>query len=387
MARRALMKNIALVLSGVLIALVLGELALRIAYKDKFGRRPGFYIADTELGWRSAPNLDHNFYGPDFKIAVRTDADGCRLGALGEIDYGRRLVLLCGDSYAFGWGVSTGESMASSLDGLVYDASAGGMRVVNLGIGGYGTLQYYFWLMRFLKTHPSLDIAALIVVHAENDATDNLKSLGYHIGAWGVHGREGGTRSWSHLINFIGYARSLIGGRRDAARSAEATGGGINDPYLRDVLFSHEYTTRKSYPAEVNFGGRIVSFRDVSGEDWYIERLIERRSMTPLQRELIRAGVELIHGMFRNMNIRIIHMTVPTMSDWYREELVRLIEGARGSEGNTVTISEERYADPAGFVGQVMNTHSGGHYTPAFNRYWAEKTLEMLRRRNVLPRR
>lgn len=384
MTRGAALKSITLVLLGVLTAIVLCEAVLRIAYGDKFGRRPGFYIDDKELGWKSAPNLDHNYYGPDFKIAVKTDDDGYRLGALGGIDYSKRLVLLCGDSYVFGWGVSTDETLASNLDELVYDASAGTMRVVNLGIGGYGTLQYYFWLVRFFKTHRYDNVAALVVVHAQNDATDNLKSLGYHIGAWGVHGREGETRSRSHMINFISYTRSVIGRKKDTRRPDEKPGRGISDPYLQDVLFSHEYTTRKSYPSEVNFGGRIVSFQGVSGEDWYTERLIERRSMTPLQRELIQTGIEFIHNMVRNMNISIIHMTVPTMSDWYREELVTLLEGSPRSEGNSVMISEEKYTDPAGFAGQVMNTHSGGHYTPAFNRYWAEKTMELLRLQNVL---
>jgi hypothetical protein len=383
--RSAILKNSVLVLSGLLVALVLSEIVLRIAYGDKFGRRPDFFTADKELGWRPAANLDDVFYGPDFKIAVKTDADGYRLGALGEIDYSKRLIVLCGDSYVFGWGVSTNETMASNLDELVDAASAGTMRVVNLGVGGYGTLQYYFWLMRFLKTHQFLNLAALIVVHAENDAPDNLKSLGYHIGEWAVHPRSGVMRSRSHLINFIGYTRAMVVRKRDARWPGEKSGPGINDPYRQDILFSHEYTARNRYPSEVNFGGRIVSFRNVSDDDWYVERMIERRSMTPLQRELIQVAVEFIHYMVENMSIRILHVTVPTMSDWYRAELVKLLEGSRQSEGNSVVISEEKYADPAAFGGQVTNTHSGGHYTPEFNRYWAERITQMLRRQNVLP--
>lgn len=386
MTRDSVLKNTALALAGLLAALLVCEAALRLIYGDKFGQRPSFYVADEELGWISSPDLDNHFYGPDFKIAVKTDAEGCRLGKLGEVDYGKRLVVLCGDSYIFGWGVSTGETFASNLDELVHSASNGTMRVVNLGIGGYGTLQYYYRLLRFMRLHRTADVAAVIVMHAQNDAVDNLKSLGYHAGTWEVRNREGSSRSRSHLVNFIRYAGVAIGRKKEKAPGGKR-GEGITDPYLQDVLFSHEYTrTNKEYPPNIDFSGRIVDFRDVSDEDWYLERLLQRRSMTRIQSELIQVGVEFMHYMIANRGMLIIHMTVPTMSDWYREELVRLLQDPGQSEGNTVLISREKYPDPAGFKGQVMNTHSGGHYTPAFNRYWAEKTWEILRSRNILPR-
>ena len=55
------------------------EFALRIAFGDKFGKRPRFIIADKELGWNPNHDLDNNFYGSDFRMAVRTDEDGYRL--------------------------------------------------------------------------------------------------------------------------------------------------------------------------------------------------------------------------------------------------------------------------------------------------------------------
>lgn len=101
-------------------------------------------------------------YGPDYSSTVRTDAEGHRLGSLGEVEYDKKLIVLCGDSFTFGWGVSTEETFASYLDEIVHRVSGGTHRVVNLGVGGYGTFQYYFRLKYLLANHPNAQIAAVI---------------------------------------------------------------------------------------------------------------------------------------------------------------------------------------------------------------------------------
>jgi hypothetical protein len=35
------------------------------------------------------------------------------------------------------------------------------------------------------------------------------------------------------------------------------------------------------------------------------------------------------------------------------------------------------------YGGKVLNDHSGGHYTPEFNRSWAEKLMGLLRDQRV----
>ena len=371
-----MLKNTALMLSGLFIAALLCEGFLRLAFNDKFGKRPRFIRADPELGWKPNSHLDNYFYGADFRITVRTDKDGYRLGKLGETDYSRELILLCGDSYVFGWGVSTDETVASHLDERIYSASNGARRVVNLGVGGYGTFQYYYRLMQFVKDHPLARIGGIIVVHSQNDAADNLKSLGYHIGSWEVKNREERERSSLHLFNFFQYAGTAI--KRKLRLSDPPAGGAVTDPYLQDVLFSHEYTrTNKKYPPGVDFDGRRISFRDVSDEDWYAEKLLERRSMTRIQRELIQVAVEFIHKMAGESGIRIVHTATPTMSGWYRRELASTLAGARGSERETVSFPL-LLLDPSDYPGQVMNRHGGGHYTGGFNRFWAGKIAALL---------
>jgi len=156
-------KNSALVLISIIAALIVTEVVVRIAYGDKFGRRPAFYVGDPKLGWSPAPHLDNTFYGSDFSIHVSTDSEGYRLGALGEADYSAPLIALCGDSYAFGWGVSTDETFASYLDEMMYTASGRRIRLVNLGVGGYGTMQEAGRLSRFLQAHGEVNLKAILV--------------------------------------------------------------------------------------------------------------------------------------------------------------------------------------------------------------------------------
>jgi len=113
---REWIKKIVTAIISLVLAVIVCEVSLRVIYEDKYGKRPGFFIPDEKLGWRVASNLKHNYYGPDFKISVHTNADGHRLGSLGEVEYDKDLIVLCGDSNVFGWGVSTSETFPSYLD-------------------------------------------------------------------------------------------------------------------------------------------------------------------------------------------------------------------------------------------------------------------------------
>ena len=150
--------NIFLSLAAVMLTLLLCEVVVRAYYGEKFGKRPGFYVGDNKLGWKPAPNLNHTFFGSDFNIKIETNENGHRLGKLGKIDFNADLVILCGDSYTFGWGVSTNETFASYLDEMLFESSKGDVRVVNLAVGGYGTFQNIFRLIDFLRKYKDIRI-------------------------------------------------------------------------------------------------------------------------------------------------------------------------------------------------------------------------------------
>ncbi|MFQ5511142.1 MAG: hypothetical protein ACE5EO_04770 [Candidatus Krumholzibacteriia bacterium] len=381
--RRNLLYNGSLAVLALLVALALAEGALRVAYGDKFGRRPGFIIGHQVLGWEPAPNLDHTFYGSDFAMEIRTDAEGHRLGALGEVAADDELIILCGDSNVFGWGVGTTETCASDLDERVHGASGGRVRVVNLGVPGYGTLQSHLRLAEFLADHASARIAAVFIVHAPNDPIDNVNSIGYHIGAWKVVDRQLKARSRSHLVNFAAYSWSIIKLKINPPRHETSDTGAIVHPYLRDIDFAFDTVLPKTLPRSVTMNGRPVALDSISAEDYSKTRTFKRRTLTRTQRDLMREGVTSFHRLLAGRGLKLFHIILPTAADWYAGEVMGLLEQTEPSAGNDVEVLG-KYPDISRYPKPYMNAHSGRHYTPEFNRYWAKALMDVLVGENVV---
>jgi hypothetical protein len=379
-------QNVILVVLAIGVAAVLGEIALRVITGDKFGKRPGFYVADELIGWKPASNLDHSFYGADFKINIETDADGHRLGALGPVDTGKELILICGDSNVFGWGVSTGETCPSYLDEMVYEASGSTQRVVNLGVAGYGTMQSFITMEEYIAFHNNTRFPAVIFVHSTNDPVDNMQSIGYHIRAWEVFNKEPKERSSLHVANFFGYAAQVLRGKiGDPPQLEEAAQDGLN-PYLRDVLHAYAYKLPRKLPSTVVFKNDTLNFSRISEEDYSIDRLMERRSSTNLQKDLISAAINSLHRFLENRDTIIFHLIIPNAPDWFVSEMQELIETSSYHGKDEVIVLGRFPAATDDFEGEMINTHSGKHYTPEFNRYWAGKIMEELRRHHVVRR-
>lgn len=383
---RRFVQNVGLAVFAVLIALAAGETALRIVSGDKFGKRPNFYIADDAIGWRPAADLDHTFYGADFKITVRTDAEGHRLGRLGEVDYDEELILILGDSNVFGWGVSSNETCPSYLDEMVYSESNGTSRVVNLGVAGYGTMQYYMALERFLSDHPGARIASVLVVHAPNDPVDNIQSVGYHIGAWAVFDKEPKQRSVFHVVNLLSYSIQTLRQRRSSSATDHGKSSENLHPYLQDVLHAYSYKLPKKLPPVVDFRGWRIDVRGLSEDDYSIDKLLASGRTTEIQKEMVLAAINSMHRILENRNTKVFHMVIPTAPDWYVSEIRDVLARSIASEGNEV-INLYRFPQSIDdFDGIVLNEHRGGHYTSAFNEYWAGKIFMVLLDRGAVSR-
>ncbi len=371
MKRKQSFQNVALVVVAAFLALLVTEVSLRVAFGGRFGKRPGFLVADDQLGWKPAPNLDHTFYGPDFAIEVKTDADGLRLGAAGTIDFQKRLVLLAGDSNVFGWGVSSSETFASYLDEML---SPRGERVVNLGVSGYGTFESVYRAAAFLSTHGDGRIAALVFVHAPNDPADNFAGLGYQLGTWKVENRRLTNSSPSHLANFVAHAYARW---RDADPKRWQRDSGEESRADQDVLWAFQVASTRWFPPNVKLNGRMVDFMKVSEEDWSQERLARRESMTVLQKEVMREAVRSIHIMAEDVGVPAFHLMTPTSPRWFVDEMTVILSDSTIYEGADVVIVGA-YPGTERFTEEIFNAHSGGHYTFQFNRYWAGAVASIL---------
>jgi hypothetical protein len=427
---RRLLVLIVLTVFGVCLAYVLGELVIRGYYGDKFSKRPAFYGPSQNLGWAPAANLNHRFHGADFVTHIRTDKNGYRLGALGNVDYDNELIVLCGDSFTFGWGVSTGETFASYLDEAVAEYTDGRMRVVNLAVGGYGTWQHQVRLQQFHEAYPEANVAAVVVFHCMNDATDNFATIGYTHGSWITSPVTDDMSRW-HLLNFLSYARERLQPPEPAldptfktAQPAKKRAEPIRkpprgprsnhpgrrvdpppgdtlppapgpvvaakptpklpdepaepepepEPGMEDVLWRYTIERTVPLPEKIGLGTDSVDVSVRTSQDTSPNKLMKRKSLSKLQREVYYMANKAIHQTAAAMGCPVFHGYVYTTEDWYIHDVDSLIDAATNTRGSILG----RIPVKDSFDGTILNDHSGRHFTPELNRFWAEQLLELL---------
>ena len=114
---------------------------------------------DPELGWVPQPGLR--------SALLNTNSKGLR--GLREHPYvkqpGQRRIVVVGNSYTFGEGVTDEAVYTEVLDDLL-----DGVRVINLGVHGWGTDQQYLYLKRVgFDYHPDLVIVAFCWENADRN--------------------------------------------------------------------------------------------------------------------------------------------------------------------------------------------------------------------------
>jgi len=363
-----------LTLASIVAALLVGEIAVRVIYGSKFGPRPVFGVGDRFLGWKPAPNLDNVFYGSDFEMQVHTDADGYRLGALGEVDYSDSLVVLLGDSYAFGWGLSSNETFASVLDSLASSESRGNIRLANLGVGGYGILQSSDRFFLFLRSHPNAKVRCVIVQHCINDAVDNIRSYGYHLGAWQIEQVEP-KRHRLHLLNLIEYARRLSSAKTAKPKQGEPPPDG------GDVQWSFRRLGRTVYmPDSSVVGGREIRMGpETKKDDMSVEG---KTKLSNAQHEMMFGTLNLLHAVCARLNVPVVHTFITTTPRWYVDEVTALAEESGASQGCRVIMLGEFPLENE-FAGPIRNANSAGHFNAKFSRFWAQRMAGVLEQNGI----
>ncbi len=165
--RRRTIAKLVLVLAGLLISLVLGEIMVRL-----FGavtHRVQLVVSNGRAGWAHLPNLKDLVRGGEGgRYVINTDEDGHRLTRRADepAPAGGPAVLVVGDSFVH----STGVDDAQTFPWLV--AHERPVNVVNMGVIGYGTDQEVVNLEAYLERHPTLDVRDVILLVSYNDFLD-----------------------------------------------------------------------------------------------------------------------------------------------------------------------------------------------------------------------
>jgi hypothetical protein len=162
----ALAKKLALTAIATLVALLLGEAALRLAGRGGSspgapwfagGNHPRFlFQPDDDAGYVLRPGFrghERSMFG-DFDVPVEIDAEGLRDHA--HLPAAAPTVLAVGDSMTYGEGVEAGDAFPALLE------RATGACVVDAGVPGYGSGQMLATLDRWLpRLHPRLVVLSL----------------------------------------------------------------------------------------------------------------------------------------------------------------------------------------------------------------------------------
>jgi hypothetical protein len=165
---RTVIRRVGLIALGALFACIALETFLRVADPIPEVGNPDFNFvrADTYLGWSGQPNVRLRYRRPEFDTLVQHDADGWRQPEPPRPLGAARRMLVLGDSFTWGWGVSQGEVFTDHLQ-----AAFPSIAIVNRGISGYGTAQEYLVLERELATNRYDTIILMFFI---NDLADNV---------------------------------------------------------------------------------------------------------------------------------------------------------------------------------------------------------------------
>ncbi len=162
-------KNLAVNISLSLVSIFICALLLVFIIEAKYFIETKKYLSyawhdpntqfDPELGWSPIPNK--KFFARDWGT-VTSNSLGFRSA---EIDQNKKQIIVLGDSFTWGFGVSDTETFPCFLDEMV---SKLGYQVSNLGVSGYDLGQYYLFLKRHINKFNNLK-QVVLVINVQND--------------------------------------------------------------------------------------------------------------------------------------------------------------------------------------------------------------------------
>ena len=144
-------------LATIIVWLIIFEIALRIFYPQSLSPsfsptndRGTFTEYDPLLGWRLKPNAEGNFFSGEFQTFIKNNEQGLRMNRTISLKKSKFRIAFLGDSNVWGFGIYDKDRMSEQLEKMLNDTE-----VLNFGVSGYGTDQYYLELnATVLKYNP-----------------------------------------------------------------------------------------------------------------------------------------------------------------------------------------------------------------------------------------
>jgi hypothetical protein len=128
------------------------------------------FRVDPELGWGWIPSNSGTIQHADYTAQrIEVNADGFRDDDFAPEDRASPRILVIGDSFVANVGVPSDDVFSEQLE-----ARLPGVRVMNLGVSGYGMVQEALLLPRILDRYRA-DLI-LLQIYVRNDFSDNVRS-------------------------------------------------------------------------------------------------------------------------------------------------------------------------------------------------------------------
>ena len=188
-------------LLGICIALVLLEFGSRLFYKQRYPpwQTEEDFQRDVDLIYSFKPNAVRCYITEEFEEYAKINSLGLRGDEISDHkDYLKRIVII-GDSFTYGHGVSTEYSYPNQLERLFLEKEGKKVEVMNAGVLGYGTDQSYkFFKTRLYALKPDILIFSL----NHNDVGNNIQLPLYTIKEGRLYPLDA-TKNWLYFLSNI----------------------------------------------------------------------------------------------------------------------------------------------------------------------------------------
>jgi len=159
--------EILLVLAALVLSLAASEVFLRYFY-PQLTEHDHMFEYDPVLGWTFVPNKSGVIlFGREVRQNIHTNSWGFRDNSPPSQADGFKKILVMGDSFVSNISVNDSEVFTEVMESRLKNGA-----VLNFGVNGYGQVQEYLLLQRWLdRVHPQL---VILVIYLRNDFQDNL---------------------------------------------------------------------------------------------------------------------------------------------------------------------------------------------------------------------
>jgi hypothetical protein len=167
--------TLVLVVASLFISIALAEMLLRYIYPVDVGSSHRYRIPHPVFGWVLEPGASYLNKMPEDTVRVTYNSTGWRdIEHNLENNRGAFRILVLGDSFMEGYSVELDDMFHKQIERLAHKENVD-MEAINLGVGGYGTLQEYL-VFRDIGQHYKPQIV-LLGFYISNDVKNNSLSL------------------------------------------------------------------------------------------------------------------------------------------------------------------------------------------------------------------